>query len=48
MYAATTDEDTIETLDLIDRILLYIFLLEVILKIIALGIIPYFSDNWNK
>ena len=48
MYYSVTDEDTLDKLDLVDDIILYIFLAEVILKIIALGIFPYFSDNWNK
>jgi hypothetical protein len=48
LYASTADPDTEEILDQIDQVLLYIFLAEVILKIIALGIVDYFADPWNK
>ena len=48
MYSQTSDEETIRILDQIDEILIYIYLAECILKIITLGIVPYFSDNWNK
>ena len=48
LYATTEDEDKIATLEIIDKVILYIFVLEVILKIIALGVVEYFGDNWNK
>lgn len=41
-------EDTYNLLDKIDNIFVYIYLVEVVFKIIGLGIKNYFRDNWNK
>ena len=48
LYAIYSDEETIYVLDCIDRGLLSIFCAEVVLKIIGLGIVDYFGDNWNR
>ncbi len=47
IYNVTDDEPTRKTIDDINRILTWIYLGEVIIKILGLGIIPYFSDRWN-
>ena len=48
LYGVITDEQTVEILDNIDLALLIVFVVEVILKIIGLGVVGYFKDNWNK
>ena len=48
LYATLHDEETQNTLDIIDNVLLYIFVTEAVLKLIGLGITEYFDDNWNK
>ena len=39
--------DYTDTYDLIDSICLYFYISEFLIKIIGLGIIKYFNDNWN-
>ena len=46
--AVTDDEDTVKTCNEIDFALLFVFVTECILKMIALGINDYFKDGWNK
>jgi len=47
MYIFEEDQDTLDLLDSIDNILVWIYVGEVVIKIIGLGIIAYFSDGWN-
>jgi Ion transport protein len=46
-YTFTSSEDTTNTLDDIDGYLVWIYLGEVIIKLLGLGVIEYFSDGWN-
>jgi hypothetical protein len=41
-------EDQNTVLDEIDRIIVYVFLAEAVLKLLGLGIKNYFNDTWNK
>ncbi len=43
----TNDDDTTQTLDDINSVLNYIYLFEVVVKILGIGIVDYFKDNWN-
>jgi hypothetical protein len=47
MYAFDLPQDTLDTLDQIDEILIWVYLTEVVIKILGLGIYQYFSDAWN-
>jgi len=47
IYTFTDNQDTMDTIDEIDNILVYIYLGEVVIKILGLGITSYFSGNWN-
>jgi hypothetical protein len=38
---------TQDTVNAIDDLLVYIYVAEVIIKIIGLGLIDYFSSGWN-
>lgn len=45
--AIVTDEDALLILDSIDDYILYVYILECILKIIGLGVEKYWEDSWN-
>jgi len=47
IYNATTSKSTRDTIDDINRVLTWIYLGEVVIKILGMGIIPYFRDRWN-
>ena len=42
------DEKWDNILVLIDQYFVYVYILEAVLKIIGLGILDYYRDNWNK
>lgn len=44
-----TDPDTLNTLDILDTIVLDIFVLEIVIKLLAEGKLPwlFFTDSWN-
>ena len=41
------NEDSLLIIDLIDDIILYIYITEALIKIIGLGIVKYWDDGWN-
>ena len=47
IFNFTKDEDTKQRLDNVNIIITYIYMAEVIIKLIGLGIVPYFRDGWN-
>jgi Ion transport protein len=46
-YSFATNQDVLDTLDNIDNYLVWIYLGEVIIKLLGLGINPYFRNGWN-
>jgi Ion transport protein len=47
MYIFSTDESLLETLDSLDNILVYIYTVEIVVKILGMGVSGYFLDTWN-
>mmetsp|Transcript_16614 Transcript_16614/g.14455 ORF Transcript_16614/g.14455 Transcript_16614/m.14455 type:complete len:98 (-) Transcript_16614:3164-3457(-) len=47
MFTFESDQDTLDLLNEIDNALVWIYTAEVIIKILGMGIYPYFSDSWN-
>jgi len=41
-------ETTASKFDTLDQVLTYIFIVEFVIKILGLGPLLYFRDNWNK
>lgn len=46
-YTFTSDDDTTDLLDNLDGYFLYIYIVEIVVKLLGLGFIEYFSDGWN-
>lgn len=42
------DKNTLEIFEIIDKVFFAIYALEVLLKILAVGLYCYFEDIWNK
>lgn len=47
VYSFSNDQDLLDTLDEIDNYLVWIYLGEVVIKMIGLGINTYFKNGWN-
>lgn len=41
-------DDTLRVFDIIDDVFVFIFCAEAVTKIIGMGIVEYFNDNWNR
>ena len=48
MAEFATDPDMKKTCEDIDYYILFIYVFEVIVKLVALGFTEYFADPWNK
>lgn len=46
-YAFEDDDAVLDTLNSIDDILVYIYISEIVFRIIGTGLTQYFSDKWN-
>ncbi len=47
IYSFSDNQTTLDNIDQIDNVLVYIYLAEVIIKLLGYGIQAYFREGWN-
>lgn len=47
IYFFSYDQDTLDTIDSIDQVIIWIYCAEAVMKILGNGLLKYFKDGWN-